>query len=166
MTRKVQEVLTIAMLMEMMGVFAALAAGKPVDGAELTSGLGTGELALDLSSRSALYGTFTLLCGTRFQNAKTGASCTEGVALFADRRGGASCRPRGASIRTSTLRRAAVITGTTLIGDLLCGHLFHCSLPKTAHHCFAGDGRSQAVLPACFILIWSSIRHREAAFRA
>ena len=40
MTRKVQEVLTIAMLMEMMGVFAALAAGKAVDGAKLSNGLG------------------------------------------------------------------------------------------------------------------------------
>ena len=112
MTRKVQEVLTIAMLMEMMGVFAALAAGKAVDGAKLSNGLGQISWPL-IVFESALYGMF-MFCALR-DHAKM-AQAARRAWPFLLIAAAALLSTAWSIDPDTTLRRAAVITGTTLIG--------------------------------------------------
>src|ERR1035437_7396892 len=112
MTSRFQDGMTIAMLLEMMGVFAAVAAGNPANAGELSSGLGTISWPL-IVFEIALFGVFTLYAirdyGTVVRTARRAWPflLIAAVALVSTTW---SIDPG------ATLRRAAVISGTTLIG--------------------------------------------------
>jgi exopolysaccharide production protein ExoQ len=112
MTHKVQDVVAIAMLMEMMGVFAAIAAGKPVDGAELSNGLGPVSWPL-IVFEAALYGIFTFCAIRDYAMTAQAARKAWPFLLIA---AAALASTAWTIDPDATLRRAAVISGTTLIG--------------------------------------------------
>lgn len=111
MTRRSQAALTIVILLEMMGVFAAVASGNPANRGALSSGLGIIIWPL-IVFEVALYGALTLCAVREYEKVVRAARGAWPFLLIA----AAALTSSAWSIDPgATLRRAAVIMGTTLI---------------------------------------------------
>ena len=104
--------MTIAMLLEMMGIFAAVAAGNPANAGELSSGLGTISWPL-IVFEIALYGIFALHAVRDYEKMALAARRAWPFLLLAAQ---ALVSTAWSIDPSATLRRAAVLSGTTLIG--------------------------------------------------
>lgn len=111
MTRRVQDALAIVMLLEVMGVFAAVASGNPANREGLSSGLGTIIWPL-IVFEVGLYGGLTFCAIRDYERVGRAARKAWPFLLIA-----AAALTSGAwSIDPgATLRRGAVIVGTTVI---------------------------------------------------